>query len=156
MERRSPSTRIPRPAWMLWIIAMPVAVLINGLTGGVENLSGSLLVLVGWDHEPTILQRWLAKTMAHVVLPCLLSFAVLKVTRLGLAGPESPGFGRVVAGRWAIARDRGMGLVPGRDRWHPLPAQTLQHACWRHVDPERGHRPVITCRLDGLAPHAAR
>lgn len=74
MERRSPSTRIPRPAWMLWIIAMPVAVLINGLTGGVENLSGSLLVLVGWDHEPTILQRWLAKTMAHVVLPCLLSF----------------------------------------------------------------------------------
>jgi len=83
MEYRTQSIRAPRPTWMLLVIALPVGVLVNGLTGGFENLSGALLLLMGWEHEPTMLQRWLVKTVSHMVVPGLLSFAVLKVTRLG-------------------------------------------------------------------------
>ena len=51
-----PATSTSRPSWMLLAIALPLGVVINGVTGGWPNLSGSLLMLMGWQHEPTVLQ----------------------------------------------------------------------------------------------------
>jgi len=68
---------------MLLAIALPLGVVINGITGGWPNLSGSLLMLMGWQHEPTELQRHTARVVSHLVVPALLVFLVLKTTRLG-------------------------------------------------------------------------
>jgi len=69
---------------MLLAIALPLGVVINGVTGGWPNLSGSFLTAMGWQHEPTGVQRHIARMISHLVLPALLAFLVLKVTRLGV------------------------------------------------------------------------
>lgn len=72
-----------RPNWMLLAMALPVGMLLDRLTGGWENLSGSILILMGWLHSPTVLQRHTASMVSHLVVPALLVFMVLKATRLG-------------------------------------------------------------------------
>ncbi len=72
-----------RPNWMLFAMALPVGVLLDRLTGGWDNLSGSILILMGWLHSPTVLQRHIASMVSHLVVPALLVFMVLKATRLG-------------------------------------------------------------------------
>jgi len=78
-----PAASTSRPNWMLLAIALPLGVFINGIAGGWPNLSGSLLMLMGWQHEPTELQRHTARVVSHLVVPALLVFLVLKTTRLG-------------------------------------------------------------------------
>jgi hypothetical protein len=68
---------------MLLAIALPVGVVLDRLTGGWENLSGSFLILMGWLDSPTMLQRHAAGMVSHLVVPALLVFLVLKATRLG-------------------------------------------------------------------------
>lgn len=72
-----------RPGWMLAAIALPVGMLLDRLTGGWENLTGSILMLMGWQDSLTLLQRHTAGMVAHLVVPALLVFLVLKATRLG-------------------------------------------------------------------------
>ena len=72
-----------RPIWMLAAMAYPVGVLINFLTGGWDNLSDALLMLLGWLDSQTLLQRHIVGVMSHQVVPALLVFLVLKTTRLG-------------------------------------------------------------------------
>lgn len=72
-----------RPTWLLWLIAMPVGVLANALTGGLENLPQALMTLMGWLHEPSQIQRYSAKMISRMLLPGLLAFLVLRVTPLG-------------------------------------------------------------------------
>ena len=72
-----------RPNWMLLAIALPLGVVINGMTGGWPNLSGSFLMAMGWQHEPTGVQRHTARMISHLVVPALLAFLLLKITRLG-------------------------------------------------------------------------
>ena len=68
---------------MLLAISLPVGVLLNRMTGGVENLSGSILIMMGWLHEPTLLQRHSASLLSHLVAPAVVVFLLLKLTRLG-------------------------------------------------------------------------
>ena len=72
-----------RPNWMLLAMAWPVGMLLDRLTGGWENLSGSILILMGWLESPTLLQRHTASMVSHRVVPTLRVFVLLKVTRLG-------------------------------------------------------------------------
>ena len=72
-----------RPSWMLLAMAYPVGVLLNFLTGGWDNLSDALLMLLGWLDSQTMLQRHVVGVMSHQVVPALLVFMVLKTTRLG-------------------------------------------------------------------------
>jgi hypothetical protein len=72
-----------RPSWMLLAMALPVGMLLDRLTGGWENLSGSILMLMGWQDSLTLLQRHTAGMVSHLVVPALLVFMVLKATRLG-------------------------------------------------------------------------
>ena len=72
-----------RPSWMLLAIALPVGVLVNTLTGGWENLSGSFLMLMGWLSEATALQRHTARLVSHILVPTVLVFLLLKATRIG-------------------------------------------------------------------------
>jgi hypothetical protein len=72
-----------RPNWMLLAMALPVGMLLDRLTGGWDNLSSSILILMGWLHNPTLLQRHTAGMVSHLVVPALLAFIVLKATRLG-------------------------------------------------------------------------
>lgn len=72
-----------RPNWMLLAVALPVGMLLDRLTGGWENLSESILILMGWLQSPTLLQRHTAGMVSHLVVPTLLTFIVLKATRLG-------------------------------------------------------------------------
>ena len=84
MRSHLPSTAAsPRPGWMLLAIALPVGVVLDRLTGGWENLSGSFLILMGWLDSPTMLQRHTAGMVSHLVVPALLVLLVLKTTRLG-------------------------------------------------------------------------
>ncbi len=84
MRPHLPSAAVAsRPSWMLAAIALPVGMLLDRLTGGWENLSGSILILMGWLDSPTVLQRHTAGMMSHLVVPALLVFLVLKTTRLG-------------------------------------------------------------------------
>jgi hypothetical protein len=79
----SPTAVTSRPNWMLLAMALPVGMLLDRLTGGWENLSGSILMLMGWLDSPTLLQRHTAGLVSHLVVPTLLVFLVLKATRLG-------------------------------------------------------------------------
>lgn len=79
----SPATVTSRPSWMLLAMALPVGILLDRVTGGWENLSGSILILMGWLDSPTLLQRHMAGMVSHLVVPALLVFLVLKATRLG-------------------------------------------------------------------------
>lgn len=72
-----------RPNWMLLAMALPVGVLLDRLTGGWDNLSGSILILTGWLDSLTLLQRHTASMVSHLVMPALLVFVLLKATRLG-------------------------------------------------------------------------
>ena len=72
-----------RPSWMLLAIAWPVGILLDRLTGGWENLPGSLLMLMGWQDTLTLLQRHTVGVTSHQVVPALLVFLLLKTTRLG-------------------------------------------------------------------------
>lgn len=72
-----------RPDWMLLAIALPVGMLLDRVTGGWDNLSGSILVLMGWLDSQTLLQRHTARMVSHLVVPAFLVFMVLKATRLG-------------------------------------------------------------------------
>jgi hypothetical protein len=64
-------------------MALPVAVLVQLVTGGWPNLSNSLLVLMGWQVDPSALERYAVQLLAHVGLPTLAVFLVLRLTRLG-------------------------------------------------------------------------
>jgi hypothetical protein len=68
---------------MLLAMALPVGMLLDRVTGGWENLTGSILILMGWLDSPTLLQRHTAGVVSHLVAPALLMFLVLKATRLG-------------------------------------------------------------------------
>jgi len=68
---------------MLLAMALPLGVVINGVTGGWPNLSGSFLMVMGWQHEPTGLERHTARVVSHLVVPAVLVFLFLKTTRLG-------------------------------------------------------------------------
>jgi len=68
---------------MLLVMALPVGMLLDSLTGGWDNLSGSILFLMGWLHSPTLLQRHTAGMVSHLLVPALLMFVVFKATRLG-------------------------------------------------------------------------
>lgn len=72
-----------RPVWMLMVIALPLGMVLNFLTGGWANLSDSLLVLMGWQHGPTTLQVYAAGVVSHVAAPALVAFLFLRATRLG-------------------------------------------------------------------------
>jgi len=72
-----------RPNWMLMAIALPIGMLIDRLSGGWENLPGSILTLMGWLESPTLFQRHMAGMVSHLVFPALLVFVLLKATRLG-------------------------------------------------------------------------
>lgn len=83
MKPPSLLTNVRRPTWMLMVMALPLGVLVNSSTGGWDNLPGSLILLMGWEHEPTLLQRWIVKTISHLVIPGAIAFVVLRITRLG-------------------------------------------------------------------------
>jgi hypothetical protein len=84
MRPHLPSAAVTsRPNWMLAAIALPVGMLLDRLTGGWENLTGSILMLMGWQESLTLLQRHTAGMVSHLVVPALLVFLVLKATRLG-------------------------------------------------------------------------
>lgn len=72
-----------RPAWLLAMVAWPLGVLIQGITGGLDNLPQALLTLMGWLDEPTRLQRLAAALVSNMLLPTLAVFVLLRWTRLG-------------------------------------------------------------------------
>lgn len=72
-----------RPAWIVLVLALPFGVLGNTWIGGWESLPGALLTLMGWQHEPTLWQRWVVKTLCHFVVPWTMAYGVLRITRLG-------------------------------------------------------------------------
>lgn len=71
-----------RPAWMALVLALPFGVLVNTWIGGWDSLPGALLMLMGWAHEPTLWQRWVVKTLCHIVVPWAVAYGVLRITRL--------------------------------------------------------------------------
>ena len=78
-----PSSTGQRPGWMLAVMAYPVGILLNNLTGGWDNLPGALLMLMGWIDSPSLLQRHTVRLVSAQVVPAVLVFVVLKTTRLG-------------------------------------------------------------------------
>lgn len=120
----SPRAPAPsRPIWMLLAIALPLGVLVNGLTGGWDNLPGALLVLAGWEHEPNLWQRWVVKTLSNLAIPGLLAFCVLKFTRLG---------------RWLVPNRLAIAAVLGAD------ALLCAYAAWSLTIAGMGGMPFLT------------
>lgn len=83
MEPVTPTTGTSRPTWQLVAIALPLGVLLNGLLGGWDHLANALMVLLDWAQEPTALQRWTVKMLAHLLAPALAVLLLLKATRVG-------------------------------------------------------------------------
>ena len=81
----SPSAppRASRPAWLLWLIALPTGLVVNGLTDGLDNLPQALMTLMGWLAEPTRLQRLSAALVGNFLVPGVIAFGVLRLTPLG-------------------------------------------------------------------------
>lgn len=79
----SASTSSHRPAWLLLLVAWPLGVLVNGITGGLDNLPQALLTLMGWLEEPTRLQRLTAALVSNMLLPALAMFLLLRWSPLG-------------------------------------------------------------------------
>ena len=73
-----------KPAtWVLLVMALPISVVAGSLIDERANLSNALLGLMGWLAEPTSLQRQIIRVLSHLVVPTLITFAVLRTTRLG-------------------------------------------------------------------------
>lgn len=72
-----------RPAWLLWLMALPMGLLANGMVNGLENLPDAFLTLMGWLAEPSRLQRLLAALVSNFLVPGLLAFMLLRLTPLG-------------------------------------------------------------------------
>jgi hypothetical protein len=80
-------TRSPRPVWVLWFIALPVAVLLNSIV--LEQFSEARLMLshhaltwVGDPFDPSAVQRVVAKIMVEAAMPWLAGAALFKLLRL--------------------------------------------------------------------------
>jgi hypothetical protein len=77
------STRTRRPGWVLWLVAIPAGMLINGLTGALDNLPQALMTLLGWLNEPTRLQRLVPALVSNILVPGVLVYFLLRMTALG-------------------------------------------------------------------------
>jgi hypothetical protein len=71
-----------RPSWLLWAMALPAGVLANAMAGGWNSLTDAMLMLAGWQHDPTLLQRYSAGVTSHLVVPSFLAFVLLRTTPL--------------------------------------------------------------------------
>lgn len=77
------SIRTRRPGWVLWLAALPAGLLINGLTGALDNLPQALMALMGWLNEPTRLQRLVAALVSNMLVPGVLVYLLMRMTPLG-------------------------------------------------------------------------
>lgn len=78
----NPMSKQQTPDWMLLIIALPIGILIYGLSGGWDRLSAAMIVLTG-GIDNFVLHRWTARMATHLLLPTLIVYLVLRLTRLG-------------------------------------------------------------------------
>ncbi|WPB55840.1 hypothetical protein [Xylophilus sp. GOD-11R] len=65
------------------IVALPLGLLLNQTAGGFDHLSNALMALLGWQVEPSLLQRHSVRLAAHLLVPALLIFGVLAATPVG-------------------------------------------------------------------------
>lgn len=75
--------RVHHPSWLLWLVALPAGMVLNGLTGGLDHLPQALLTLMDWLHEPTRLQRLAAALVSSMLIPAVLIFLLLRFTPVG-------------------------------------------------------------------------
>jgi len=72
-----------RPAWMDLAIALPVGILLYGLTDGWQRMHNAVLALFGGPVDPSRLQIFAAHITSHWLVPALVVFLVLRFTRIG-------------------------------------------------------------------------
>lgn len=83
----APLTRSPCPMWVLWFMALPVAVLLNSIIlqefSDVRSmLSHHVLTWVGDPFNPSELQKVLGKIIVQAAIPWLVVSALFKLFRL--------------------------------------------------------------------------
>lgn len=70
-----------RPVWVSFAIALPLALVVQFLTGGSERLAEAFLAILGAGPQPTVFERYAARLMAYTVAPAILLVVILRVTR---------------------------------------------------------------------------
>jgi hypothetical protein len=70
-----------RPVWVSFAIALPLALVIQFLTGGSERLAEAFSTILGAGPEPTVFERYAARLLAHIVAPALVLVVILRITR---------------------------------------------------------------------------
>lgn len=83
----APLTRNPRPVWVLWFMALPVAVLLNSIV--LEQFSDLRLMLshhaltwMGDPFKPLAVHRVLGKIIVNAAMPWIVGAALFKLLRL--------------------------------------------------------------------------
>lgn len=109
----APSTRSPRPAWVLWSMALPVAVLLNSIV--LEQFSDfrwllivQVLTWVGDPFNPSAVDKVLGKIIIDAAMPWLVGAALFKLLRLDVWLAPNPFsmallsvFNVLFVGQWA-------------------------------------------------------
>jgi len=109
----APLTRAPRPVWVLWLMALPVAVLLNSIIleefGNVRlMLTRHALAWVGDPFDPSAVHKVLSKIMVDAAMPWLVGAALFKLLRLDVWLAPNPlsmallgVFNVLYVGQWA-------------------------------------------------------
>lgn len=136
----SPSTPTLRPGWVLWCMALPVAVLLSSIVSEELSSVGSMLshhilVWVGGPLDPSAAQKVMVKFIAHAAIPWLVVAALFKVLRFDALMAPNPLsmaffglFNVIYVGQWVyrlyMASTGGIPFVSG---W---PGDVLPHLLW--------------------------
>lgn len=70
-----------RPLWASFAVAVPVALIVQLLTGGSERLADAFLALLNAGPQPTVFEAYAARLLAHIVAPSVLVVAIMRSTR---------------------------------------------------------------------------